>query len=391
MRLDRWFNKAVFCVLGLAGLVLIGACSSRTIQVKVAAPLTGDQAKGGNDVVNGAQLAVDDWNAKGGVLGKKIVMETGDDKGEPDQALILAKEWTGKADVIIGHYNSSCTLAAEEVYGKDHDLMITPSSTNPDVTDRGYLTIFRVCGRDDQQGKSAAQYIAATYPTAKVAVIHDKSSYGQDLANEFLKNFEFTTKSQAAFYGSIDRSHVEFSDVVNKVKAAEPTVIYFGGLWPQGAELLKEIRKAGITATFVSGDGCYDPEFINKAGKDVAEGTLVTFIPDQETIPTAKTVVEAYKKRYGDLGPYSLYAYTAVTVALQGMQKAGSRDGIDVAKALHKMEVETPFGTMKFDEKGDPQQSPYVMWKVVGGKFVEVPAHSEAPAQTEEPAEAGAK
>jgi branched-chain amino acid transport system substrate-binding protein len=141
----------------------------------------------------------------------------------------------------------------------------------------------------------------------------------------------------------------------------------------------------------VSGDGCYDPEFIKQAGKDVAEGTLVTFIPDQEKIPTAQSVVQAYKKRFGDLGPYSLYAYTAVTVALQGMQKANSRDGIDVAKALHKMEVETPFGTMKFDEKGDPQQSPYVMWKVSDGKFVEVPAPAETPANAEASAEATAK
>lgn len=373
--------RAVLGWLG-AGLLLTGlACSPKEIRVKVAAPLTGDQAKNGADVVNGVQLAVDDWNAKGGVLGKKIVLEKGDDMGDPDKALQLAQKWSTRSDAIIGHYNSSCTLAAEEVYGKAHDLMITPSSTNPDVTDRGYLTIFRVCGRDDQQGKSASQYVATAFPGAKIAVIHDKSSYGQDLANEFLKNFEFTTKTQAVFYGALDRSHVEFNDVVAKLKAAEPTVVYFGGLWPQGAELLKEMRTAGMTATFVSGDGCFDPEFIKKAGPGVAEGALVTFIPDQEKIPTAKAVVAEYKAKFGELGPYSLYAYTAADVAFQGMVKAGSTDGIEVAKALHKMEVQTPFGTMKFDDKGDPQQSPYVMWKVEGGKFVELPpAAAPAPA-----------
>ena len=380
------FMKRSLVVLGIALLSLGLACSKGTVNVMVGAPLSGEQEKGGNDVLHGVQLAVDEWNAKGGVLGKKIVLEAGDDKGDPETAVALAKKWVDKADVVVGHYNSSCSLAAGEIYGKDHVLMITPSSTNPDVTDRGYLTIFRVCGRDDQQGKSAARYVASAFPGAKVAVLHDKSSYGQDLANEFLKNFEFTTKTQAAYYGSIERSHSDFADVVAKIKAVEPTVVYFGGLWPQGAELLKEMRQAGMTATFVSGDGCYDPEFIKKAGASVAEGTLVTFIPDQEKIPQAQAVVKEFKAKYGELGPYSLYAYTAAVAAFQAMVKAQSTDCIEVAKALHAMEVQTPFGPMRFDDKGDPQQSPYVMWKVEGGKFVELPPTSAAPAAPAAPA-----
>ncbi len=364
------------------GVALLGlGCSSGNIRVMVAGPMTGEQAKSGTDMKNGVQMAVDDWNAKGGVLGKKIVVTVGDDKGDADTALALAKQWSGNADLVVGHYNSSCTLAAEEVYGKDHVLMITPSSTNPDVTDRGYLTIFRVCGRDDQQGRSAAQYVSVAFPGAKVAVLHDKSSYGQDLANEFLKNYEFTTKTQAALYTSIERAHVEFGDVVAKVKAAAPTVVYFGGLWPQGAELLKELRQAGVTATFVSGDGCFDPEFIKKAGADSAEGALMTFIPDQEKLASAKSVVDAYKAKYGAVGPYSLYAYAATTAGLQGIAKTGNTDAREVARTLHKSEVETPLGQLKFDEKGDPQQSPYVMWKVQGGKFIEMPAQpTPAPA-----------
>jgi branched-chain amino acid transport system substrate-binding protein len=378
MRCMGFMNRSLV-VLGIALLSLGLACSKRTVNVMVAAPLSGEQEKGGNDVLHGVQLAADEWNAKGGVLGKRIVLEAGDDKGDPETAAALAKKWAGKADVVIGHYNSSCSLAAGEIYGKEHVLMITPSSTNPDVTDRGYLTIFRVCGRDDQQGKSAAQYVAAAFPGAKVAVLHDKSSYGQELANEFLKNFEFATKSQAAYYGSIERSHADFADVIAKIKAVEPTVVYFGGLWPQGAEILKEMRQAGMTSTFVSGDGCYDPQFIQRAGGD-AEGTLVTFIPDQQKIPQAKPVIKEYRAKYGEIGPYSLYAYTAAVAAFQAMAKAQSTGCIETAKALHAMEVQTPFGPMKFDDKGDPQQSPYVMWKVEGGKFVELPPASAAPA-----------
>jgi branched-chain amino acid transport system substrate-binding protein len=352
------------------------------VKIGVAAPLTGEQSESGKAVVNGVRLAVDEWNAKGGVLGKKIVLMEGDDKGDPDQALVVAQTFVKKVNAVVGHYNSNCTLAAEALYDKEKVLMVTPSSTNPDVTDRGLLMVFRVCGRDDQQGKSAAKYVADHFPGAKVAVLHDKSSYGQDLANEFLKNFEFLTKTQSAFYGSIDRTGSDMAQVLDKVKAVEPTVVYFGGLWPQGADLVKTMRQMGMTATFVSGDGCYDSQF-TKAGGAAAEGTLVTFIPDQEKLPSAQGVVAEYKKRFGDLGPYSLYAYTAAVTIFQGMQAAGTTDSIEVARKLHKMEVETPFGKIKFDERGDPQQSPYVIWKVENGKFVEVsmsaPAAAPAP------------
>ncbi len=380
--------KKLSIILGVVIIALLAAsfsCSKRNIKLGLAAPLSGEQKRGGEDVLHGAQLAVDAWNAKGGVLGKPIVLVSADDKGDPDQALLVARQFTNKVDAVIGHYNSNCTLAAEPLYDKEKMLMITPSSTNPDVTDRGYLTVFRVCGRDDQQGKSAAKYVADNFPDAKVAVINDKSSYGQDLANEFLKNYEFLTKKQSVYYGTIERTGVDIPSTVRKLKETQPTVVYFGGLWPQGASLVKQMRQAGLMATFVSGDGCYDPEFVSQAG-DAAEGCLVTFIPDQKTLPTAQAVVKEYEKKYGDLGPYSLYAYTAVTVALQGIKAAGTTNGVDVAHTLHKIEVDTPFGKMKFDAKGDPQQSPYVMWKVEAGKFVEVPMTPPAPTEKTEEA-----
>ncbi len=366
-RLLKWV--ALFVALGM--VLAFTACGRKDIVLLVAAPMSGEQEQAGKDMVSAVQAAADEWNAKGGVLGKKIVVIAGDDKGDADTAVKLAQEYEGKVDAVIGHYNSSCTLAAMEVYYKNRTLMITEASTNPEITEKGYPLVFRVCGRDDQQGKSAAQYVASHFPGAKVAVLHDKSTYGQELASEFMKNWEFLTKNKLAYYGAIDRSRVDFAADVAKVKAAEATLVYFGGLWPQGGELVKQLRKDGVAATFVSGDGCFDPQFLPVAGKD-AEGVLVTFIPDQAKLPTAKEALKAIKQ-HGHVGPYSLYAYSAANVALQGMAKAGSTDGVEVAKALHSMEVDTPFGMMKFDDKNDPQQSPYVMWQVVGGKFVEAP------------------
>ena len=367
-----WLKAAVWMV---AGALLLGgaACGKKEVTLVVAAPMTGEQAQAGKDLLDAVQFAAEEWNSKGGVLGKKVAVVGVDDKGDPQAAAKIPPQWKGKADAVIGHYNSSCTLAAMEGYYKDRTLMITPSSTNPEVTEKGYPLVFRVCGRDDQQGKSAAAYVASHFPGAKVAVLHDNSSYGKELANEFMANYEFLTKSKLTYYGAIDRSHVDYSAEIASVKAKEPTLVYFGGLWPQGAELVSELRKAGLNYTFVSGDGCFDPQFVKAAGSN-GEGVLVTFIPDQEKLPGAKTVASALKGRSGGrLGPYALYAYSAANVALQGMVKAQTTDPVEVAKALHTMEVQTPFGMMKFDEKNDPQQSPYVMWVVQNGTFVEAP------------------
>ncbi len=370
--IGQWIKAAAAVAAAL--WVMTGmACGKKQVTLLVAAPMSGEQAQAGKDLLEAVQFAAEEWNLKGGVLGKKIVVQAADDKGDPEQAAKIAAEWNGKADAVIGHYNSSCTLAAMEVYYKNRMLMVTPSSTNPEITEKGYPLVFRVCGRDDQQGKSAASYVAGHFPGARVAVLHDNSSYGKELANEFMANYEFLTKSKLVYYGPIDRSHVDFTSEVAAVKAKDPTLVYFGGLWPQGAELLKQMRKSGMAVTFVSGDGCFDPQFIKAAGPD-ADGALVTFIPDQEKLASARAVVAALKGRSGGrLGPYALYAYSAANVVLQGMVKAQSTNPIEVAKALHKMEVSTPFGMMKFDDKNDPQQSPYVMWKVEGGAFVEAP------------------
>jgi len=376
MKRKKVFSLVGFGLLGVACLFLVG-CSGRQVTIGVAAPLTGEQADGGKAVLHGAQLAVDDWNAKGGVLGKKIVLVSEDDKGDPDQALLVARKFMDDVDVVIGHYNSNCTLAAEPLYDKRKVLVITPSSTNPEVTDKGYLTVFRVCGRDDQQGKSAAEFVADHFKDARVAIVHDNSAYGHDLVDEFLKNYEFKTAKKSVFHGSIQRSCVDIPDTVAKLIKAKPTIVYFGGLWPQGARVLKELRKEGSKATFISGDGCFDPSFLKEAGSD-AEGVLVTFVPNPKKLEGAKDILTRYQARFGEPRPYSLYAYAAVQVALEGIKKAGTKDGVAVSRVLRQMEIDTPLGELKFDQNGDPNESPYVMWQVKNGKYVEMPTVDKA-------------
>ncbi len=363
-------------LLGLLGII---ACSKQ-VTIAVPVPLTGDQAGQGEDVLHGAQLAVDQWNAKGGVLNTKIKLVSADDKGDADTAASLAKDWGNeKVAAVIGHYNSSSTLAALEVYYAKRTLMITPSSTNADVTKNGYPTIFRVCGRDDQQAKVAADYVMAAFPGAKVAVLNDKSPYGQELADAFLIDYKGASGKESVYYTGFDRSTSDFAPVVAKLKEAQPTVVYFGGLFLQGAALVKEMRAEGLTAAFMSGDGCYDPDFIRRAGA-ASEGALCTFYPDVESLTEARSAVAAYKQAFGKApGPYSMLAYVATDLALQAMQKAGTTDSLKVSSVLHSNEFQTIMGNFKFDTKGDPAKAPWVIWKVDGGKFVVAPKPVPAP------------
>ena len=364
----------------LLGLFLLTGCSGnseKVIRVACVGPMTGEQAKQGKDMLEGAQLAVEEWNARGGVLGKKIELLVGDDAQDPKQANAVANKMFTQGVVIVdGHYNSSCTIPASEVYNARHMVCLTPASTNPQITDRGYPTIFRVCGRDDQQGKAAAQFLVKHMPEARVAVLDDKTTYGAGLAGEFRKNYEALSGKQVVFAGVVVKEDQDHTPVLTNMKEAGPDVVYFGGLYPQGGLLVKQMRQLGMKAAFMSGDGTFDPEFIRIAGPENAEGAYLTFILDQEKLPTAKRVVDAYKKRFGEVGPYSLYSYEAINIALQGMVKAGAEDGLKIAEAIHGMSFDTVFGPVQFDAKGDVLVSPYVMWQVQGGKLVQLPPDS---------------
>ncbi len=378
MPLRRFLGR--FSTSALLGLFLLAGCSGnseKVIRVACVGPMTGEQAKQGKDMLEGAQLAVEEWNAKGGVLGKKIELLVGDDAQDPKQANAVANKMFTQGVVIIdGHYNSSCTIPASEVYNARHMVCLTPASTNPRITDRGYPTVFRVCGRDDQQGKAAARFLARHMPEAKVAVLDDKTTYGAGLAGEFRKNYEALSGKQVVFTGVVVKEDQDHTPVLTNMKEAGPDVVYFGGLYPQGGLLVKQMRQLGMRAAFMSGDGTFDPEFIRIAGPENAEGAYLTFILDQEKLPTAKRVVDAYKKRFGEVGPYSLYSYEAINIALQGMAKAGAEDGLKIARAVHGMSFDTVFGPMRFDAKGDVLVSPYVMWQVQGGKLVQLPPDS---------------
>ena len=364
--------KKLVLFLVVLTLALFG-CNAKqpdVIKIGVAGPVTGDQAKMGMDFKNGVSLAVEEWNSKGGVLGKKIDMIVGDDQHDPKQAVSVANKMVNEGVVgVVGHFNSNCSIPASDVYNRAGIPIITPGSTNPQLTDKGYGGVVRVCGRDDQQGKVAADFVKDRLKLKKVAILHDKTTYGQGLADEFRKNLG--GKVDVVYYGGIVQGDKDFKMILISVKSKDPELVFFGGIYPEAGLLVKQAKELGFNAPFMSGDGTIDPKFIEIAGAAAAEGTYLTFSPDPKNIPSARGFIEKYRAKYGEIGPYSIYAYDAANILLNAIKEANSTEGKAVIEKLHSMEFNVALGKIKFDEKGDVTVSPYVVWITKNGKFEE--------------------
>jgi branched-chain amino acid transport system substrate-binding protein len=357
-------------ILFVIAFIFLG-CKKKeeVIKIGIAGPMTGPQAKMGTDFRNGVTIAIEEWNEKGGVLGKKVEIIVGDDQADPKQAVAVANKMVNEGVIgIIGHFNSSCSIPASDVYNRAGIPMITPASTNPQLTERGYRGVFRVCGRDDQQGMVAAQFVLNKLMAKKIAIIHDKTTYGQGLADEFKKNL---ANIEVVYYGGITQGDKDFKTVLTSIKTKNPDLIYFGGIYPEAGLLVRQAREIGLNVPFMSGDGTIDPKFIEIAGKEAAEGTFLTFGPDPKNIPTAKNFIDKYNSRFGEIGPYSIYAYEATNILLTAIKDAETTDGKTIIEKLHTMEFSGSLGTIRFTEKGDVAVAPYVIWVTKDGKFSE--------------------
>ncbi len=372
-------NKPILALLSLAALTWLGCSKQQNagptqtpeIRVAVCAPLTGSQAKIGTDMAQGTQIAVDEWNARGGVLGKRITLLKGDDEAEPKQATSVARDMIDQGVVgVIGHFNSGCTIPASEIYNESKVICITPAATNPLVTDRGFRGTFRVCGRDDQQGSAAARFAIDKLHVKRVAILHDKTTYGQGLADEFKKTLE-ANGIQPVYYGGVPKEETDFRAVVTAIKDTTPDLWYFGGIYDQGGPLVNQARQVGLNVPLMSGDGLIDKEFIKTTGPN-GEGTYLTFGPDPTHVPSAKAFLTAYRAKYGEPGPYSIYGYDAMNILLGAIQNSGATDFATVSDYIHSNAFDTAMGKLQFDAKGDITGTYYVMWIVTNGQFAVV-------------------
>jgi branched-chain amino acid transport system substrate-binding protein len=369
-----------FLFASLVGVFVLGLFASHssmaadTIKLGLAGPLTGDQAAFGEQLKNGGTIAIEEWNAKGGVLGKKVEILWGDDQHDPKQAISAANKFVNEGVVgVIGHFNSSCSIPASTVYEKASIPQITPASTNPQFTDRGLKNVFRVCGRDDQQGTVAADYIVNVLKKKKVAVFHDKTTYGQGLADETVKGLK-KLGVEPVFYTGVVQGDKDYTAILTAAKQKGPEVLYFGGIHPEAILLAKQAKDLGLNTIFVSGDGVFIQEFIDGSGP-AAEGSFISFTPDQEKIAEAQPFIKKFKEKFPEakeVGAYTIYSYAAANILLEAIQATKSTDGKELIEHIRKTKHNTALGPIQFDEKGDVLESPYVFWQVKDGKFVQV-------------------
>ncbi len=315
------FGKRLFalCALVTAGLSLVDCGGGeKTIKIASIAPMTGQSAKMGEDISRAVQLAVDEWNARGGVSNRRIELVIEDDRADPKDAVSVANKVAAYGVVgVVGHYNSSCTIPASNIYHENGIVMITPASTNPMVTDRKFPEIFRTCGRDDQQGKVQADFACRKLGVRRVAILHDKTTYGQGLADEFRKNLP--PEVEVVHYGGVTLGDKDFTAVLTRVKSTQPDLLMFGGLYAEGGLIAKQMRDLGLECLYLSGDGVFDPEFIRIAGP-AAEGTYLSYARSAEKIPSAQRFLKAFRARWQEVGPYSAFAYDAANIILKGME-----------------------------------------------------------------------
>jgi branched-chain amino acid transport system substrate-binding protein len=366
--------------LGMALGFTIALTGTASAQVKLAVggPITGPSAATGAQMKNGVDQAAADINAAGGILGQKIIVSYGDDGSDPKQGVSVANKFAADGvKFVIGHYNSGVTMPSSEVYQENGILEITPASTNPTVTERKMWNIFRVCGRDDQQGAVAGEYIVKHFKGKKIAIVHDKTTYGKGLADETKKAL---TKGgmKEVLYEGVNTGEKDFSALVSKIKQSGADLIYWGGLYTEGGLIVRQMRDQGVKAPLMGGDGITSDEFASVGGPGV-EGTLMTYGPDPRNKPEAKKAVEEFRANKFEPEAYTLYSYAGVQIIKQAAEAAKSLDPKKVAEKMHSgMHFKTVLGDISYDKKGDITKLDYVMYvwkKDASGKitYVECP------------------
>src|SRR5579862_6879858 len=304
------------------------------VRLGVAGPITGANAAFGSQLTQGVQQAAEDINKGGGILGQKIEVELGDDVSDPKQGVSVANKFVGDGvKFVVGHFNSGVTIPASDVYSENGVLFITPSATNPKVTDRKLWDAFRTCGRDDQQGMVWAELARDQLKGKKIAVIHDKTTYGKGLADAALDNMhKFGVKE--VLYEGVNTGEKDYSAIVSKIKESGADYLMWGGLHTEGGLIVRQMRDQGMTTVMISGDGITDPEFAAIGGPGV-EGTLMSFGPEPRNNPNAKDVLARFTAKKIDPVGYTLYSYAGVQILKQAAEKVGAIDPKKMAEAMH--------------------------------------------------------
>jgi branched-chain amino acid transport system substrate-binding protein len=348
--------------------VTVDAQGKGTIKIATQSPLSGGQSALGEGIKLGAQLAVEKLKGNLEKQGYKVTLVPYDDQAKPDVGVSNAKSIIADKDimVVIGHLNSGVAIPSSEVYKEDNLAMISPANTNEKVTDRGYGNVNRVCGRDDVQGPVGAEFAAGVLKVKTVYIIHDKTTYGQGVAEAFKKDVEKKGVKVVGFEGTEEKSN--FDPIITPIKAKNPDLIYFGGIYDQGAPFFKQTREKGVKSKFLGPDGLDSSDLVKIAGKTVV-GMYYTTAAAPASSPQAKQFADEFKTKFKkNPEPYAAEAYVATAIALKALEaqaaggKANNREA--VSAAIRKVKYTGMTGTIEFDDKGDPKKATYYVMQV---------------------------
>ena len=363
-------RKRVFAAAAAAVLSggLAGGAAAEDLLIGTAGSVTGQYAIFGEQMTRGAEMAVADINAAGGVLGNRLVLEIGDDACEAKQAVAVANQMVNKGVAFVaGHFCSSTSIPASEVYYEEGILQISPASTNPLLTEQGYENVFRTCGRDDQQGLVAGNFLARVFPGQRIAILHDKTAYGKGLADETKKALN-AAGVEEALYEAYTAGEKDYTALVSKLKAEEIDVIYLGGYHTEAGLIVRQADSQGLDATLVSGDALVTEEFWSITG-DAGEGTLFSFSPDPTKNEAAAEVVARFMEQGYKPEGYTLYTYAAIQVFAQAAEAAGSTDIDALVEQMRTLTFDTVLGELTFDGKGDVALPGYVFYEWTDGAY----------------------
>lgn len=356
-----------------ASLVFAASAAKADIVIGLVAPLTGPVAAYGAQVKNGAEAAVETINKKGGILGEKVVLSLADDAGDPKQGVSAANKLLGENVLfVVGPVTSGVAIPASDVFAENGILMVTPTATAPDLTNRGLTNVMRTCGRDDQQAEVAAKYVLEHMKDKRIAIIDDKGTYGKGLADAFKKVLNDGGVKEVLSL-SLTPGEKDYSALTTRLKSENIDLIYFGGYHPEGGLLARQLNDISVKATIIGGEGLSNTEYWAIAN-DSAAGTLFTNATDALKNPASAEAVKVLNEKGIPPEAFTLNAYAAVEVIKAGIEKAGKADDpAAVATALKTGEaIPTAIGSLTYGESGDLSSPSFAMFKWEGGKIVGV-------------------
>ena len=368
-------RRIVACLtafLAAAALVLPLAAEAQgkgTIKIATQSPLSGGQAALGEGIKLGAQLAIEKLKGNLEKQGFKVELVPYDDQAKPDVGVANAKNIIADKDILvmIGHLNSGVAIPSSEVYKEVSLAMISPANTNPVVTDRGYPNVSRVCGRDDVQGVVGAEFAHGTMKVKSVYIIHDKTAYGQGVADFFKADAEKKGIKVLGFEGTEEKSN--FDPIITPLKAKNPDLIYFGGIYEQAGPFFKQAREKGVKAKFLGPDGMDSSDLTKIAGKSVVGMYYSSVAGPVSVYPKAKEFAEEYKKKFGkNPEPFAAQAYDSTAIGLKALEAAAKGGKMptreEVSAAVRKVKYTGITGTIELNDKGDPKTALYFVLQV---------------------------